>query len=51
MAKTRNDIDKAQREEQASRERAVEKKEKRPRSDERGEESQRPQGRKDDARD
>jgi hypothetical protein len=51
MAKTRDDIDKAQREEQASHERALDRKQKPRRSDERAEDSRRPQERKDDARD
>jgi hypothetical protein len=51
MAKTRDDINEAQREEQASRERAFDKKQKPRRSDGRAEDSQRPQERKDDARD
>jgi hypothetical protein len=51
MAKTRDDIDKAQREEQVRRERALDKKQKPRRSDGRAEDSQRPQERKDDAGD
>jgi hypothetical protein len=51
MAKTRDDLNKAQREEQARHERALDKKQKPRRSDERAEDSQRRQERKDDARD
>src|SRR4051794_16206897 len=49
--KTRDDIDKAQREEQAGHERALEKKQNPRRSDERTKDSRQPQERKDDARD